>query len=130
MSEPETNTQLQVESARLIALLEARGIEWRLPPEGQADPKGPTVEQLQLTPDQKVALFRRLRIGNIKGLVLWRNGRRGTCIDSPGDPRQVNSGGSACGFARYRRGVTVKVAVGGPRVELRASGALPKAELA
>ena len=63
-------------------------------------------------------------------MVLGRNGRRGTCIDSPGDHRQVNSGGGACGFARNRRGVTVKVAVGGPRVELRASGALPKAELA
>ena len=71
-----------------------------------------------------------LDVGNIKGLVLWRNGRRSACLDSPGDRRQVNSEGGACGFARNRRGMTVKVGVRGPRVELRASGARPKAERA
>ena len=51
--------QIQAENARLVALLEAHGIEWRLLPApvvvGGAQP-----EQSRLTTDEKVALFRRL----------------------------------------------------------------------
>lgn len=49
---------LQAENARLIALLERRGIEWRLPPE-----PAPTVlepEPPRLSTHEKLALFRRL----------------------------------------------------------------------
>ncbi len=50
---------LDVENARLIALLESHGIEWRLPPQ-------PVVVAVQepelsrLSTSEKVALFRRL----------------------------------------------------------------------
>jgi len=50
-------TALQTENARLVALLEANGIDWRLPPEPVASAE---VEVSNLSTDQKVALFRRL----------------------------------------------------------------------
>ncbi len=37
MSEKDPLAALQAENARLIALLEAHGIEWHLPPESQPD---------------------------------------------------------------------------------------------
>ena len=48
----------RAENARLIALLESRGIEWRLPPEPVATVPEP--ESSKLSTDEKVALFRRL----------------------------------------------------------------------
>lgn len=48
---------LQVENARLIALLESHGIEWRLPPEPGPPPE---LEPSRLSTAEKVALFRRL----------------------------------------------------------------------
>jgi len=50
-------TALQTENARLVALLEANGIDWRLPPEPLASVE---MEASNLSTDQKVALFRRL----------------------------------------------------------------------
>lgn len=47
---------LQAENARLIALLEAHGIEWRASPA----PAPIAAEPLRLSTDEKVALFRRL----------------------------------------------------------------------
>ena len=44
---------LQAENARLAALLESHGIEWRPQPE-------PVYELLRLSTDEKIALFRRL----------------------------------------------------------------------
>lgn len=60
---PEAQAALQSENARLIALLEAHGIEWRTPETAQ--PPSPPVpaqifEKSRLTPTEKVALFRRL----------------------------------------------------------------------
>lgn len=58
MTEPSTLSVLQAENARLIALLEAHGIEWRLPQPTvlvAADP-----EPSRLSTAEKVALFRRL----------------------------------------------------------------------
>ena len=53
---PETNPEqlkhLQSENARLTALLEAHGIEWRLPVPTPPSP-------LQLSPQDKISLFRR-----------------------------------------------------------------------
>ena len=49
---------LQAENARLIALLESHGIEWRLPPVSTPAVQEP--EPSQLSTDEKVALFRRL----------------------------------------------------------------------
>lgn len=55
---------LHAENARLIALLEAHGIEWRVPvtPPSPAPSSAPakTLETSRLTPAEKVALFRRL----------------------------------------------------------------------
>jgi len=54
-------TALQAENARLIALLEAHGIEWRVP-ETSPPPIAPAKipETFRLTPAEKVALFRHL----------------------------------------------------------------------
>jgi len=54
-------TALQAENARLIALLEAHGIEWRVP-ETSPPPIAPAKipETSRLTPAEKVALFRHL----------------------------------------------------------------------
>ena len=46
---------LRAENARLIALLESHGIEWRASA-GQSPP----VERIGLSPEEKIALFRRL----------------------------------------------------------------------
>lgn len=56
-SEPESLAVLQAENERLIALLEANGIEWRLAPEPAASPSKP--ESSRLSTEEKVALFRR-----------------------------------------------------------------------
>ena len=48
---------LRVENARLIALLEAHGVAWQLPQESLTQPAS---ELLELSTDEKVALFRRL----------------------------------------------------------------------
>jgi len=58
MSPPDTLAALQAENARLIALLDAHGIEWRLP-----QPTGLVVrapESSRLSTAEKVVLFRRL----------------------------------------------------------------------
>jgi len=56
-SEPESLAVLQAENERLIALLEANGIEWRLAPEPTTSP--PQTESSRLSTEAKVALFRR-----------------------------------------------------------------------
>lgn len=56
MSGPNDLADLQAENARLIALLEAQGIEWR--PQLQSSPSAP--EPARLSTGEKVALFRRL----------------------------------------------------------------------
>jgi hypothetical protein len=54
-----TIADLQTENARLIALLEAHDIDWRLPPQPVViEPRASTAPQLSTT--EKVALFRRL----------------------------------------------------------------------
>lgn len=52
----DTIKQLQFENKRLVALLEEHGIEWRRPRE---DPSAPS-KPMQLSTDEKIALFRRL----------------------------------------------------------------------
>jgi len=55
--EAESLAVLQAENARLIALLEANGIEWRRAPESATSPSKP--ESSRLSTEAKVALFRR-----------------------------------------------------------------------
>lgn len=61
-------TALQTENARLIALLDGHGIEWRLPPEPSPTEPAPPVpepEPSRFSTTEKVALFRRLFRGRI-----------------------------------------------------------------
>lgn len=58
MAERDPLLELKAENARLIALLEANGIQWRAPLEHV--PLASTPEPSQLSTDEKVALFRRL----------------------------------------------------------------------
>ena len=58
MIERDSLLELKAENARLIALLEANGIQWRAPPEPV--PSASTPEPSRLSTDEKVALFRRL----------------------------------------------------------------------
>jgi superfamily II DNA or RNA helicase len=68
MAESNAVAALQTENARLAALLDAHGIEWRLPPASasQTVPAPPACKQepdwsrSSLSTDEKVALFRRL----------------------------------------------------------------------
>lgn len=57
-SEQNLLAALHVENARLIALLESHGIEWRLPPEPEPPPPEP--EPSKLSTPEKLVLFRRL----------------------------------------------------------------------
>jgi superfamily II DNA or RNA helicase len=64
MTKPDSLEAMQTENARLVALLEAGGIEWRLPP--TAIPLAPVAsepEPSRFSTDHKVALFRRLFYG-------------------------------------------------------------------
>jgi len=54
-SDQELLAKLQAENARLVSLLEARGIDWRAPAA-----LGTTSESSKLSTNDKVALFRRL----------------------------------------------------------------------
>ena len=58
MIDHDPSAELKAENARLIALLEANGIQWRAPTE--TVPPASTPESSRLSTDEKVALFRRL----------------------------------------------------------------------
>ena len=58
MTERDPLLELKAENARLIALLEKNGIEWRAPPKHIPPPSMP--ESSRFSTDEKVALFRRL----------------------------------------------------------------------
>ncbi|MDP1896792.1 MAG: hypothetical protein Q8K43_02790 [Sulfurimicrobium sp.] len=61
MTELDALAALQKENARLRALLEANGIEWRLVPEPEEGPPSPLgLEPSRLSTEDKIALFRRL----------------------------------------------------------------------
>lgn len=74
MEEHETLSALRVENARLIALLEVHGIDWR-----QSVPRTPTpskgeVESSKLSINEKIALFRSLFRGRSDVFALrWEN---------------------------------------------------------
>ncbi len=64
---------LRAENARLVALLEAHGIEWRLPSE-PASPAAPMAGPPRLSAAEKVALFRRLFRGRTDAYpVRWES---------------------------------------------------------
>src|SRR5689334_16222280 len=59
MTAQEILSKLRAENARLDALLDTHGIEWRLPAE-PTTAKTPEAEASRQSTDEKVALFRRL----------------------------------------------------------------------
>lgn len=61
MTESDPLAELRAENARLVALLEANGIVWRLPPESESStPNAVESEPSKLCTEDKIALFRRL----------------------------------------------------------------------
>lgn len=64
MTDTDLLAKLQAENARLVALLEANGIEWRLPAKPFKPRHSATeMQSLQLSTEDKIALFRRLFLG-------------------------------------------------------------------
>lgn len=58
MTESDALAALQKENARLLTLLEANGIEWRLAPEPEEDPPSPLeLGSSRLSTEDKIALF-------------------------------------------------------------------------
>lgn len=75
-SDQQQIASLKAENARLVALLEQHGIEWRSPGTPPAAPAQPQPEQpqLRLSTDEKVALFRGLFRGRTDVYpVRWEN---------------------------------------------------------
>ncbi|MBI4936780.1 MAG: DEAD/DEAH box helicase family protein [Nitrosomonadales bacterium] len=75
---------LLAENARLIALLEAHGIAWQKPATPAPSPSSKEPESLNLTPDEKVALFMRLFRGRTDVYPMrWESKKTGKSGYSP-----------------------------------------------
>ena len=95
---------LQAENTRLIALLEAHGIAWRLPPTPVTPPA--VMESASLSTDKKIALFRKLFRGRSDVYpVRWESKTTGKSGYAP-----------ACGN-EWRAGICEK-----PRIKCRDCG--------
>jgi len=76
MPEHDALTTLQAENVRLVALLDAHKIEWRLPP--KPAPTIPDIEPSRLSSIEKVALFRRIFRGRTDVYpVRWESQKTG-----------------------------------------------------
>ena len=95
MVEPDSMAALQAENARLIALLESRGIDWWLPTKPAPSVQEP--EPSRLSTQAKVALFRRLFRGRTDVHALrWESTASGKSGYSP-----------ACANDRFTRKIHV-----------------------
>lgn len=84
MSGTDTFKELRAENARLIALLEAHGIEWRLPVQvAHADPRESEPSAVQLGTQDKLNLFRRLFRGRTDVFPLRWESKAGKSGYSP-----------------------------------------------
>lgn len=85
MSDADLLAQLQAENARLIALLESNGIEWRVPVVGAKQASGPVIQSvaLRLDTDEKLELFRRLFRGRADVFPLRWESKMGKSGYSP-----------------------------------------------
>ena len=91
MSERESLAVLQAENERLIALLEANGIEWRSHREPATSPPRP--EPSRLSTDAKVALFRRLFRGRTDVYpIRWESKTTGKSGYSPACANEWRAG--------------------------------------
>jgi superfamily II DNA or RNA helicase len=89
-NEVESKAQLQAENARLIALLDSHGIEWRLPPE---PPPTPEPEPSKLSTAEKIVLFRRLFRGRTDVYPLrWESKTSGKIGYSPACANEWRAG--------------------------------------
>ncbi|HBP1357769.1 TPA: DEAD/DEAH box helicase family protein [Pseudomonas aeruginosa] len=85
MSDADLLAQLQAENARLIALLESNGIDWRVPVVAAKQASGPVIEPvaLRLDTDAKLELFRRLFRGRTDVFPLRWESKTGKSGYSP-----------------------------------------------
>ncbi|MBT8767338.1 TOTE conflict system archaeo-eukaryotic primase domain-containing protein [Metapseudomonas boanensis] len=85
MSDADLLAQLQAENARLIALLESNGIEWRVPVVAAKQASRPVIEPvaLRLATDAKLELFRRLFQGRADVFPLRWESKTGKSGYSP-----------------------------------------------
>lgn len=91
MTEPDELAKLKAENARLIELLEAHGIEWRLPTLIPASPIAP--EPSRLSTDEKVALFCKLFRGRADVYpVRWESKTSGKSGYSPACANEWRAG--------------------------------------
>ncbi len=84
---------LQAENARLIALLESHGIDWRSPSREPEPPATIQAEPLQLSTNEKVKLFRRLFQGRSDVYpVRWESKTTGKSGYSPACANEWRTG--------------------------------------
>ena len=84
---------LKAENARLIALLESHGIEWRQPPEDLPEVVTQPIEAISLSTNEKVSLFRRLFQGRADVYpVRWESKTSGKSGYSPACANEWRAG--------------------------------------
>jgi len=91
MDERDSVAALQTENARLIALLQKHGIEWRLPT--VCSQPLPGTESSRLSTDDKVALFRRLFRGRMDAYpIRWESRTSGRAGYAPACANEWRTG--------------------------------------
>ena len=106
MPEQSALTDLRAENARLIALLEAHGIEWRRPTRSAIETR--ETAQTHLSTSEKVALFRKLFRGRTDVYpVRWKAKSTGKSGYSPTCANEWRAGVCEkprikCGECRHR----------------------------
>lgn len=94
MANSDSMALLQAEVTRLVSLLEANGIEWRVPSTPKCSPAAPVeIESSPLGTTEKVALFRRLFRGRIDAYpVRWVSKATGKSGYSPACANEWRAG--------------------------------------
>ncbi len=93
MSEPNPMDDLRAENARLIALLDAHGIDWRRPSPASAQPPAAIeAEPCALSTEEKISLFRRLFRGRTDVYPIRWESKTGKSGYSPACANEWRSG--------------------------------------
>jgi len=91
MAEGDPSSELRTENVRLIALLEANGVQWRVRPEPVPPASRP--EPSRISTDEKVALFRRLFRGRADVYpIRWESKTTGKSGYSPACANEWRAG--------------------------------------